>query len=281
MLQAILNIPSASAINYRDADEVCGYQLLLCKIYEREGGLAYPPASNGVTIAIKREGLVWLKEVRKAISELFASSITAKDAGLNLDDMPRILGAYDFFHRVCSGGPCYDFIRDAVIKSADRYVKGDKSISQAQVALMLQKEAKRDVRSMGQRYLTFSGRVISSWVESLEYSGRLTQVSECDSYDILKFLLSNDLLAFGTKRDSKLRWIEAYSISDKELDSLDTNTLWRYIGFNQAADLITGRSLVEQDAHYVALFSRLAARKDLHTFYKEGLSIDLAKYHTA
>lgn len=39
-------IPSASGIDYGNVDEVCGYQLLLCKIFERAGGFDYSQVSN-------------------------------------------------------------------------------------------------------------------------------------------------------------------------------------------------------------------------------------------
>ena len=65
------------------------------------------------------------------------------------------------------------------------------------------------------------------------------------------------------------------------LDSLDTKTLWHYIGFNHAAECLTGISLEEQDIHYARLFSRLAARDDIHPYFKEGLAIALSKHKTA
>lgn len=281
MIQYKLDIPSATAINYHDADEVCGYQLLLCKIFEREGGLNYPPATNRLTAAIKREGMIWLSEVKKSIAELFTSPIAREDFGIGLEDIPRILEAYDFFYRVCHGAACKDFIRDIVLKSADRYVKGDKSISQAQVALMLLKEMERNVLTMEDRYLTFSVTVMECWVNDLERTGKIGQVSESDSYDILNYLLFRDLLAFGIKRDGKLKWIKSYVLSDEVLDSLETKTFLRYIGFNQAAEFVAGKSLEEKEAHYISLFSRIAGREDINPFLKECLAIDLAKYRTA
>lgn len=281
MFQHNIDIPSASSINYHDADEICGYQLLLCKMFEREGGFEYPPVSNRTTSSIKREGTVWLREVKATIDNILSAPLPGTDNIPSLGDIPQILGAYDFFYRVCNGFPCDDFIRETVLKSVARYVRGDKSLSQAQVALMLQKEADRDIRTLEKRYLTFSGKVMENWVDSLESTGRISHVSDSDLYDILKYLLFSDLFAFGVRRDSKLRWIDRYSLSDDELRSLDTKTFWQYIGFDQAAAFVTGKSLEEQDARYVSLFSRLATREDLHSFFKEGLAIDLAKHKIA
>lgn len=276
-----MDIPSATAVNYQDADEVCGYQLFLCKIFEREGGLNYPPATNRLTAAIKREGKIWLREVKKSVAELFATPITREDFGVGLEDIPRILEAYDFFYRICHGAACNDFIGDIVLKSVNRYVKGDKSISQAQVALMLLKEMERNVLTMEDRYLTFSVKEMECWVNDLERTGKIAHVSESDSYDILNYLLFQDLFAFGIKRDGKLRWIKSYTLSDEVLDSLETKTFLRYIKFNQASEFVSGKSLEEKEADYISLFSRIAGREDINPFLKEVLAIDLAKYRTA
>ena len=281
MIQHKMDIPSASAVNYHDADEVCGYQLLLCKIFEREGGLNYPPTTNRLTAAIKREGKIWLREVKKSVAELFASPITSEDFGIGLEDIPRILESYDFFYRICHGAACNEFIRDIGLKSANRYVKGDKSITQAQVALMLLKGMERNILTMEDRYLTFSVKEMECWVNDLERTGKIAHVSENDSYDILNYLLIQDLFAFGIKRDVKLRWIKSYTLSDEVLDSLETKTFLRYIRFNQASEFIAGKSLEEKEAHYISLFSRIAGREDINPFLKEVLAIDLAKYRTA
>lgn len=278
------DIPLATSINYLDADEICGYQLLLCKMFESEGGFQIPAVSNRITALVGREGSIWLRKVKALIKSILSEDASKESTCRslpNLGEIPRLLYSYDFFHRVCNGFPCYDFIREVVLKSANRYVKGDKSLSQAQVALMLEKEADRDIRTMEKRYLTFGEKMMEKWIDSLEHNGRINQVSESDSYEILKYLLLSDLFAFGIKRSAKLRWIESHLLSDDELETLDTRTFWQYIGFDQAAEYVTGKSLEEQDIRYVSLFSRLAAREDLHPFFKEGLAIDLAKYKTA
>lgn len=232
-------------------------------------------------MAIKREGMIWLREVKNLIRGVFEAPVPRNSDTPNLGDIPRILDAYDFFYRVCNGAPCFDYIRETVLKTANRYAKGDKNLSQAQVALMLQMEAERDIRTMGKRFLTFSGKVMEDWIDSLERTGRIGRVSDSDSYDILKYLLFSDLFAYGIKRNCKLRWIDTYSLSDGQLDRLDTKTFWQYIGFDKAAAYVSGASLEEQDARYVSLFTRLAARNDLHPFFKEGLAMDLARYQTA
>ncbi|MCM1140891.1 MAG: hypothetical protein NC453_20160 [Muribaculum sp.] len=280
VLLANIDILSAISIDYKDTEEICGYQLLLCKMFEREGGFQYPPVSNRITAAIKNEGKFWLREVTNLINSVLDAPIPGGTDSPNLGDIPRILGAYDFFYRVCNGSPCFDYIRETTLKAVNRYVKGDKSLSQARAALMLKMEADRDIRTMEKRFLNFSGKVMESWIDNLERTGRMSQVSGSDSYEVLRYLLYSDLFAFGIKRNSKLRWIDTYSLSDEQLNQLDTKTLWQYIGFDQAAASVSGASLEEQDARYVYLFTKLASREDLHPFFKEGLAIDLAKYQT-
>lgn len=275
------DIISATDIDYSNAEEICGYQLLVCKIFEREGGLDYPPTSNILTTAVKREGIIWLSEVRKSIDELFASPISTERVGLSLGDMPRILGAYDFYHRVSYGSPCYDFLRDIVLKSANRYAKGDKTISETQLALMLLKEMERDIRTMEKRFLSFGLAVMNGWITDLERTGKITKVSKSDAYDILSFLLFYDLFAYGVKSESKLRWINSYLLPDEALDALDTKTYRRYLCFDQAVGIVTGKSHEEREDRYIYLFSRLAEREDIHPFLKQGIAIDLAKFQPA
>lgn len=225
--------------------------------------------------------MAWLREVRKSVAELLDSPVSSAGVGLSLADIPQILGAYDFFHRVSNGLPCNDYIRETVLKSAERYFRGDRSLSHARVALMLQREADRDILSMPQRYMEFSGKAVERWIDNLQHTRRLENVTESDSYDILGYLLPANLSAYGIRLDSKKRWIDSYTLTGDALESLDTRTLWRYVGFNRAAEIVSGKSLAERDASYATLFSMVAARNDLHPFFREALAIDLTKYQTA
>ncbi len=60
----VQTIPTAFGIDYGNVDEVCGYQLLLCKIFERVGGFNHPQVSNATIREVQREGRIWLSEVR-------------------------------------------------------------------------------------------------------------------------------------------------------------------------------------------------------------------------
>lgn len=278
-----LNIPEADSIDYGNSDEICGYQLLLSKMFELAGGLNVPSTSNREIISIQREGLIWLNKVKGVISSLFMSSIPpdTTDLKINLGDIPAIIGAYDFLYRVCHGSPCFDFIKDIRFKTANRWVKGDRSISEAQVALMLRREINRDIRKVEERYLNFSGSVMDSWINDLNIYGTLKGLSSEDAYQVLDFLLRSDLFAFGVKKEDKLKWIRTYSLSDVAIDRLDTGAFWAYSGFEQSAAFIVGKSLSEQDEQYTRFLSRILAHPDLNRFIREAITLELAKYQAA
>lgn len=294
----------ANEIDYTDADEICGYQQLLCKIFERAGGFELPRKTNPTIREVQTQGLVWLERVKNIIEEILApsnapasisasgsgsgsgstsSSISAPPSGsvLTLDAIPQLLGSYDFFYRVCHRDTCFDYLRRARLRAADRWVKGNNSISQTKVALMLRREFNRDIRTLEQRYIDFSGSVMTSWIDDLECSGRLRDTTPDETYDVLRYLLNENLFAYITDNRSKIRWIKRYTLSDRELDLLNTKTLWAYIGFDQTVAALTGIPLQEQDARYTRLFTKLSTRHDLHPFYRETIKIDLAKPLTA
>lgn len=273
----------ANGIDYTDADEICGYQQLLCKSFERAGGFELPRRTNATIRAVQTQGLVWLERVKIIIEEILAPS---KDPGstsasvLTLDAIPQLLNSYDFFYRVCHRETCFDYLRKVRLRAADQWVKGNNSISQTRVALMLRREFHRDIRTLEQRYIDFSGSVMTSWIDDLEYNGRLRDTTPDETYDVLRYLLNENLFAYIADDKSKIRWIKRYTLSDRELDLLNTKTLWSYIGFDQTVATLTGKSLQEQDARYAHLFSKLASRRDLHPFYRQTIQIDLAKHQT-
>ena len=266
------DIPSAVSIDYTNADEICGYQMLLCKMYERAGGFKLPQTSNKVTLVIRREGLTWLRKVKASIGSIFNGS-----SSLNLGDIPTLIDSYDFFYRVCHGTPDFDFIRQVRINAADRYAKGDKSISASQLALMLNKEISRDIRNIDKRYLSFAGSVKTEWIRDLEKYGRLSGMPMKEAYEVLKYLLYENLSVYLSDPNAKSKWIASYMIDDEGLDILDSDTLWAYLGFEQAAGYVMGRSLDEQDSLYTYLLKKLCDKADVHPFMKECILLDLAK----
>jgi len=275
-----LNISSADSIDYGNAHEICGYQMLLCKMFENAGGFDLPSVSDKKTLAIRREGMTWLRNVKDIIEGLLSSPIDTdeSDRNITLGDIPGILGSYDLLYRVCHGGTCFDFIRDIRFRAANRWARGDKSISETEIALMLCKEINRDIRKIEQRYLDFSGRVMTSWTEDLRTYGRLRGLTFKDAYHVLDFLLKDDLFAFGVRKEDKLRWIRVYILTESEIDRLDVDNLWAYMIFEQTASFLYGKSSSEQEDKYVRFLSKIHSHPETNRLIRETLSLELAKH---
>lgn len=273
-----MNIPSAKDIDYTNVDEICGYQMLLCKIFEKTGGFGVGVASSKEIAMVRREGMAWLQNVGKAIKQIL--DLQANDS-LKLGAIPRILVAYDFFYRICHNGPCFAFVRDTVLKVADNWLHGDKSISIACVALLLQKEINRDIRAIPQRYIDFSMSVLESWINELRLYGRLRNLSQADAYSVMSFLLCCNLFAFGVSKDERIKWIETYTLSAGEVDNLDVMTLWEYMDFDQKSSILLGESVTEKDERYDRLISKIAAHPDSDRFSREAIKLYLAKRQVA
>ena len=283
MFEASLHIPSAKSIDYESVEEICGYQLLLCKMFEMAGGLEIPRVSSRETIAIKSEGIVWLHKVKGIIESLLNSPVISgkSDSGIVLGDIPNILSSYDFFYRICHGSPCFDFIKNIRLKAANRWLKGDKCISEAQVAIMLCKEISRDIRKIEQRYIDFSGSVMASWIMDLKIIGMLRGMTFEDTYRVLEYLLRDDLFAFSVNKDEKFKWIKTYTLSDSEIENLDVDSLWAYMGFAQAASFQYGKSRTDNEELYTRLLSKILVHPDSNRFIRETISLELARYQTA
>ena len=278
-----MNIPSAKDIDYTSVDEICGYQMLLCKLFEKAGGFGIGFASSKEIAMVRREGMTWLQNVEEAIKRILYSPGTNDKVvkRLTLGAIPRILTSYDFFYRVCHSGPCFTFVRDTALKVADNWVHGDKSISTACVTLLLLKEIERDILAIPQRYIDFSMRVLDSWIKELRSFGRLQNLSSADSYSVMSFLLLCDLFAFGVSRAERIQWIETYTLSVGEIDKLDAMTLWAYMDYDQKSSIFSGESITIQDERYVRLISKIAAHPESNRFSREAIELHLAKRQVA
>ncbi|MCM1141512.1 MAG: hypothetical protein NC453_23320 [Muribaculum sp.] len=272
------NIVPANSIDYSNVDEICGYQMLLCKIFEKSGGFGVGVSSGKEIVMVKREGITWLQLVKGAINKVFEAPITygRTDEELTLGDIPRILTSYDFLYRICHQEPCFTYVRDIILKVTDRWIKGDKSISSTCVTLLLQKEITRDIRLIPKRYSDFAMSTLGSWVKELNISGRLQDISTEDAYSVISFLLWQNLSVFDVKENDKRRWIETYTLSDSEIDNLDSRALWAYMDFVQNASSFLGESIEEQDEKYNRLISKVASHKDTNRFTCQAIELYLA-----
>lgn len=284
-----MNIPSAKDIDYTSVDEICGYQTLLCKIFEKAGGFSVGIASGKEIIMVRREGIIWLREVKAIINKILSAPLPEVEETIphssllvpNLKDVPRLLSSYDFFYRVCHRSPCFTFVRDTTLRAVDRWTNGDRSISKARVALLMQKEVNRDIRAIPQRYVSFAMKTLESWVDELRRHGRLQNIPGDDAYLVMSSLLWQDLYILGVTGDEKRGWIETYTLADSEIDKLDARTLWTYMDFDQRASVFFGKSIKEQDERYARLISKIATHPGTNRFLREAIELDLVPQKVA
>lgn len=279
MPATIFDIVPASAVDYGCVDEICGYQMLLCKMYERAGGFRISCQASRTALVIRQEGAGWLSEVRKIMESLI--SYIPGNTPLSLGDMPRLSDSYDLFHRVCHGAACPDYIRQIRLETADSFLKGDRSITQAAVTLMLEKEIRKDIRAIPPRYIDYVGTVMSSWIDDLSQYGKLRNMDAEESYLALNTLLDQDLTVFGVATCDKLEWIESYTLPEAETDKLDINSHWTYMAFVQTAMRLTGAPMDQADEQYLRIVSKIASHPQANQFVRQAIELELAAYRAA
>lgn len=271
-------IPSASDIDYSDTAEICGYQLLLCKMFERAGGLSYPRIISKELRTIRNEGLIWLKEVKRLFTSILEMPMdtSLKKRTPDLGNIPELLSSYSFFYRICYGGPCFDYLHKVRLKTATKWLNGDKSISETDVVLLLLQEISLDNKMLENRYSDFGTSVMGIWIDELCRYGQFQHTPYAEALKRLRFLLDNDLFAYlGHKkqRQIKTEWTNTYTVDD--FTSLDTPTLSEYIGFILIAIRKQFYHCENDDEQYIRLWSEYASRPEINHFAREAFAIDL------
>ena len=273
------HIPPAMDVNYSDAGEVCGYQWLLCKKYEQAGGFSFPPVANTVTAGIRKQGMVWLREVRTLIDSVLKGTQTGD---MTLASVPALLSSYEFLYSVCNGANCRDYVRKTAIRTTERWVKGDRSISQTDVTLLLLREIDLDIRAIDNRYIDFALGVMGSWIEELTYYGEFRNTPCDEAYRRITYLLKKDLALFvGSKEQTtvKSQWVRKFTLSDRDIDSLDTPSLRNYITFVNTAAYLDPDNADTHESPYFHLISKLASRPDLDPYNLQALDLELSSRH--
>jgi len=270
-------IPVATGVDYNNVEEVCGYQLLLCKMLEKAGGLSGTCTFNRPIRDILNQGLIWLKEVKRLIAIILEAPV-APSCEKNipaLGSIPELLSSYDFFYRICNGQTCFKFLRKTRLETVQKWLRGDKSISKTAVTLLIADETDNDIRQLEEKYYSFRFGVQEEWINELTRFGRFHNIPLTEAYQRLGRLLKDDLFVyFGVEEQNttKRQWVDTYKLEDMSV--LDTGTLWKYIGFARMASFRGYLPGVDSDEQYERLFSELASRPDLHPFYREALTID-------
>ncbi len=265
-----MKMPSAATLDYTDVEEICGYQLLLCKLYEQAGGFDYDRKRTPRIVELREQARIWLCHVRPLI-----------DSRLNHiadNAIPRLLSSYDLLYRICNGAPDFDYIRKARLRLADRWAKGDKSITATEVVLELLKEVNRDNVTLDRRYSMFAISTRGKWIRQFQRC-QCPPINEL--YSRLACIIRDDLsvyLGTGDQHRYKREWINAYTLTDDEIDGLDTPALRSYIGFAQSAAYYLRLPLDDIDAQYVRLLTKLSLRPDIHPYCRTALEMDLEKF---
>ncbi len=300
-----------SALDYTNVDEICGWQLLLCKLYERAGGFDYDHRRTARIVALRNQARIWLRHVRHAIdSGLNYTGENSKNEknvenDENVDNadnsIPRLLASYDLMYRLCNGAPCFDYLRDIRLKLADRWVKGDRSIPETDMVLELLKEVDRDNLTLDRRYSAYALSVKEKWIRQFCQCPPINQfpinrstnpqstnqpvpnqpISYRETYLRLAYLLKEDLFIFLGRQEQnryKNNWIATYSLSDEETDGLDTPALRSYIAVARSAAYCQRLPLDDIDALYLRLLTKLSLRPDLHPYCRAALELEFDKF---
>ncbi len=273
------DVVPATDIDYTNADEICGYQLLLCKMFEKAGGFSYRRAGTNSTIRyVQKEGLVWLKEVKRLITSILESpaGVSHEKGSPCLGNMPELLSSYDLFHRICNGGPCFDYLRKVKQATAMRWLKGDKSITKTDVTLMFLQEVDRDIRTIEKRYSDFCLGVMGAWIDELVAYGRFRNTPYPEALRRLRYLLDNDLFIYlGSRKQRQIKeeWTNTYAVND--FTALPTPALLEYIGFILTAIRHRLYPCEDDEERYIRLWTEYASRPEVNRFAREASAIDL------
>lgn len=277
MIETALGIPSAHDVDFSDVDSVCGYQFMLCRIFGLQGGFRLPKVTNRQILLIQTQGLTWIREVKRLISDIL------EGRSMSLAAIPALLDSYDLIHRISKDAEDTRYIRDVRLRTVDRWLKGDKSIPRTDVVLEILKELHRDGASMPDRYATFALQTVGDWVDHLNGHGGFGTLPVPEIYDRLTCLIRTDLSAYLGSRDQndcKRRWIATYTLTDEELALLDTPALWAYIAFARSASYFLKHPAADTSRQHTRLLHLLTSRPDLHPFYREAIELDLSEYRS-
>lgn len=148
-------IPPADAVDYTDPRAVSAYAQLLAETFAQTDGFApnntttphthntpYTPQLNHALRCIRQQLDTILSAPIPHTHQLLHTSTPS------LADAPAMLDAYDLLHRIAYSMSDADYVRRTRIEIADRWAKGDKSISTEAVARALRRQLDLDPRSL-------------------------------------------------------------------------------------------------------------------------------------
>lgn len=262
-----LVIPNATDLDYNNAEEVYAYHLLLGKYFERYGALDSPRANTPVVRMLDRQADYWLQEVERLLCEAPVKQI------------PELIDAYRFISIASRRRNATEFCNKVRTDTVNRWLKGDRSLTSAQIVCLLWQMIISNPNKADRRYMDYCLTSLTSWVNELRRFGRFRNLPLCEAYRRLDFILRQDLFAFipgGKQEEKRVKTLWAKSHMVKDLTSLDTPTLLAYIPFERTLVYQELHPMESIEASYERLWSELATRPDLHPLYRKAIEIDLS-----
>lgn len=250
-----INIPRADTVDYADAAVVCRYARTLIDAYARAGGYNTPSVNNAAIRSAIAEGRLWLTRTRDLIDTILAperkphSSPAIPHSGVavhptefckqNSDSsherklahspgespiippgaarfIPALIDAYDAVYRACYGQSCHNYLRHVRLTTADRWIHGNLTLTETDIALLIGDEIDRDIRGLDPRYYTFYYTVLERWVNELTRYGRFRDIPTAEAHRRLAHLIKANLhpyLGTAQQAEIKFHWLQTYGLT--------------------------------------------------------------------
>lgn len=128
-----------------------------------------------------------------------------------------------------------DFVPRQFVRAVGLWLKGDKSISEEELMLMLRPVIQRDIRAVDDRYSSWYFDLEERWLDELEYSRGFESVSFSQSMQRFSLLLREDLWMYYSDNADRVkqRWVKNHI--DADIAKMPLDSLHAYRGFLFAA----------------------------------------------
>lgn len=276
-----INIPPAGEVDFANASEICGYQHLICRLFDLAGGYDVPLKSNPAIREIELQSCLWTDKVKTLIDSLISG---IRVLGMTIGDIPRLTSSYGAMHQIGYGFPCTDYIRQISITIADLWAKGNRNVTETDVVLGLAREANRDIGAMDKKYAHFAYSAIDRWIDQLSQRSVGSKIPFGERYARLAYLLNDNLYAYlGTigQAKAKRQWIIDYSLSESQLNKLSASDLQHYIYFVNAASTTSPSGALITYSEYKNILAKLIAHSNTDRYTSQAAEIDIATIQTA
>jgi len=253
-------LPKASDIDFSNIDAIYGYFHLLLMHYQHNGGLSFPKKTNRALTAIDSESKYWLLEMKHIMPTAPLTWIS------------RGIEGYDLLHRIYNGEIPTEFTKDVVVKAVNRWLAGDKSVSETEIAAIIDRQMQFNAKSLDHKYISWLCSIKGKWIKELDQYGKFRAIPASEAYSRLSLIMGTDLRAYygdkKTQDNKKRKWAETYTIDN--LSRLDYNALRSYITYRKKAPHTCNSYPL-----YAQLAEELVARKETHPFEREAFKMSI------